>query len=257
MRACGGVAVCILVSGSSALLALVAILGGGDLSAPVTVGLIATVASLVAVGSLLRSSPSAGAKVAADKTATASVDDLIGMLDDTLMLARATQVDQQQTMPIDIPGLLAEIAARKGSLTVRLAGTPRAIVARGARVALGRAFEILIENARVRGTQTAIECDSGASMLVVHVDDNGMGIPRPVRERIFEWHYYMTTPPSARAGCSAELVIARQIARTSGGDIVVGASPMGGARFTLRLPLVGALPAEQGQAHAPSFTAAS
>jgi signal transduction histidine kinase len=31
-------------------------------------------------------------------------------------------------------------------------------------------------------------------------------------------------------------VIARQIARAHGGDIVVSSSPEGGARFTLRLP---------------------
>jgi signal transduction histidine kinase len=77
------------------------------------------------------------------------------------------------------------------------------------------------------------------------VDDDGPGVERDDRERIFEWQYYMTTAPSQRRGCCAELVIARRIARSSGGELVVGASPMGGSRFTLRLPLQ---PAQAGEA---------
>ena len=224
MRVRGGLAVCILVLGFSALLASVAMLGRDQLSASVTFVLIVGVASLVAAGALFLPFLSTGAIDDGDDARSAgptSVDDLVGMLDDTLSLAREARTAHQPTfMPVDIPGLLREIAARKGSLTVRLAGAPRAIVAQGAPVAIGRAFEILIENARARGRQTAIECDSGASALVVHVDDNGSSIPRGARERIFEWHYYMTTPPSERAGCSAELVIARQIARTDRKSVV-------------------------------------
>jgi signal transduction histidine kinase len=48
----------------------------------------------------------------------------------------------------------------------------------------------------------------------------------------------MSTPPSQRAGSLAELVVARKIVRSFGGEIFVTSSPLGGARFTARLPLV-------------------
>ena len=106
--------------------------------------------------------------------------------------------------------------------------------------ALGHAFDILIDNAYASGRRVALECDSGVSFLLVHTDDDGPGIPHALRQRVFERQYYMSTPPSERPGCSAALVIAHQNARALGGTLSVGASPMGGARFTLRLPLLGA-----------------
>ena len=106
------------------------------------------------------------------------------------------------------------------------------------RPAIARAFEILVENALTNGSRASLSCDHGTSNVVVHVDDDGPGVPRSERTHVFDWHYYMSTPPSQQVGCRAELVIARQIVRAHGGDIVVAASPLGGARYTVRLPLL-------------------
>ena len=105
--------------------------------------------------------------------------------------------------------------------------------------AIERALEILVENALTHGSQASVSCDHGTSAVVVHVDDDGPGVPRSERAHVFDWGYYMSTPPSQQTGCRAELVIARRIARANGGDIVVGPSPLGGARYTVQLPLLG------------------
>lgn len=164
------------------------------------------------------------------------VDDLVGMLDDTLKLARAAPV-AGELGPANILEVLQAAAAKQRSPRLTLV-VKTAPIHTLARPALGRAFEILLQNALAHGAQAQASCDHGTSALVVHVDDDGPGIPRSERTKVFDWRYYMTTPPSQQIGCCADLVIARQIMLAHGGELIVGPSPLGGARFTARLPLL-------------------
>jgi K+-sensing histidine kinase KdpD len=167
----------------------------------------------------------------------ASVDDLVGMLDNTLKLASAVPAGHLE--PVNVPDLLGELAARRKSERLILNVRPRSLLTLASRPALSRALEILVETPLANGFNVSPSCDQGTSALVVHVDDNGPGVPQAERQRIFEWHYYMSTPPSTHKGWRVELVIARQIMRSLGGDIRVGPSPLGGARYTAKLPLLG------------------
>jgi signal transduction histidine kinase len=63
------------------------------------------------------------------------------------------------------------------------------------------------------------------------VDDNGPGIAEADRARVFE-PYYTTKAHGTGLG----LAIVKRIAFDHGGSVAVSASPLGGARFTLRLP---------------------
>jgi nitrogen fixation/metabolism regulation signal transduction histidine kinase len=66
---------------------------------------------------------------------------------------------------------------------------------------------------------------------VLHVEDNGPGVPEAQRERIFE--PYVTDKSE---GTGLGLAIARRIVNDHGGSISVDDSDLGGARFSLRLP---------------------
>jgi len=66
------------------------------------------------------------------------------------------------------------------------------------------------------------------------VTDNGPGVPADQRERIFE--PFVRLPRSTRNGTGLGLAIVRRTIEAHGGTITCGASPTGGARFTLRLP---------------------
>lgn len=168
----------------------------------------------------------------------ASVDDLVKMLDDALKLSQPVPV-VERLEPVDLADLLGAVAKRQSSTRLELRVRPRPFHTLASRPAIARALEILVENALANGTRACVECDYGTSAVVVHVDDDGPGVARSERAHVFEWRHYMSTPPSRQIGCRAELVIARQILRTHGGDIVVGCSPLGGGRFTARLPLLG------------------
>ena len=69
------------------------------------------------------------------------------------------------------------------------------------------------------------------------VEDDGPGIAEADRERVFDRFVRLDDARSRDAGGSGlGLAIVREIARSHGGDVRVDASPLGGARFTLRVP---------------------
>ncbi|WP_072396733.1 ATP-binding protein [Hyphomicrobium sp. CS1GBMeth3] len=248
-----GVAGCILVVLGLVSLALLA--GEGAFDVARTIGpyvLLALVAGIYLAGesrSALRAisflfrraivgSVEAKKQSGADGPA-GGLDDQIVRLGNVLKFARAIPVvDRFET--VDIPALVTDVIAGKTYARLCLSSSPtRPIFTLASREALTRALEILIENALMSGAARAVlSCDSGTSALVVHVDDDGPGVPKSVRAEVLEWRYHMATPPACHAPCLADVVIARQIARAHRGDVVIGCSPLGGARFTLRLPLV-------------------
>jgi two-component system sensor histidine kinase PilS (NtrC family) len=64
----------------------------------------------------------------------------------------------------------------------------------------------------------------------VHVDDDGPGVPEDIRARIFE-PFFTTRPDGTGLGLAAS----HQMVTRFGGSLAVHASPLGGARFTIRL----------------------
>ena len=65
----------------------------------------------------------------------------------------------------------------------------------------------------------------------IHIDDDGPGIPPGRREEIFE--FFFTTKET---GTGLGLPLAHRVAEEHGGSLEVAEAPLGGARFTLRLP---------------------
>lgn len=74
--------------------------------------------------------------------------------------------------------------------------------------------------------------NGGRDWLEVTVDDSGPGVSAEVRARLFE--PYFTTKQS---GTGLGLAIVQRIVTEHGGEIRYADSPLGGARFIIRLPL--------------------
>jgi two-component system C4-dicarboxylate transport sensor histidine kinase DctB len=75
------------------------------------------------------------------------------------------------------------------------------------------------------------ECDN--NWVLIHIDDNGEGIRTEKLEHLFE--PFFTTKKN---GLGLGLSISQQIIHSMNGDISVSKSNLGGARFTLRLPII-------------------
>jgi signal transduction histidine kinase len=86
-----------------------------------------------------------------------------------------------------------------------------------------------LEHGRVRVATRAV-----AGAVEVSVHDNGAGVAPENRERIFD-PFFTTKGPDEGTGLG--LAIAHEVARFHEGTLEVAASELGGARFSLRLPL--------------------
>lgn len=77
----------------------------------------------------------------------------------------------------------------------------------------------------------------------IAVEDNGMGIPAPLKEKIFErFHQSMLIAGNKPQGSGLGLAICRQIVTYFGGKIWAENTQKGGAKFTFTLPLNAAAP---------------
>jgi signal transduction histidine kinase len=81
--------------------------------------------------------------------------------------------------------------------------------------------------------------------FVLHVDDNGSGIPEALRSTIFDPYVTHTA-----GGTGLGLAIVKKIVVEHGGTIEVSSSPMGGARISITLPRDSS--DEEGQRRPPS-----
>jgi signal transduction histidine kinase len=102
---------------------------------------------------------------------------------------------------------------------------------------MNHVFMNVIDNAlRAVGTRGRIEVHGTVEddFYVVTVADSGAGIELESRERVFE--PFWTTRPAGE-GTGLGLSIARQILEEHAGSIQADVSSLGGALFTVRLPL--------------------
>ena len=77
--------------------------------------------------------------------------------------------------------------------------------------------------------------------ISVAVNDTGSGIPEAEQGRIFE-RFYRCDQSRSQPGFGLGLSLARAVARTHGGELVVESTLGSGSRFTVTLPRGGAFP---------------
>jgi two-component system osmolarity sensor histidine kinase EnvZ len=101
-----------------------------------------------------------------------------------------------------------------------------------------RCIANLVGNAQRYGKRIELSGVSDGRILAIHVDDDGPGIPIERREDAFRPFYRLDESRNQDNGNSGlGLAIARDIARSHGGDIQLDRSPLGGLRATVTLPV--------------------
>lgn len=164
-------------------------------------------------------------------------------------LAFARGEGEEPASTVDLPTLLEDCLNRFRrsattldiTLTTPLPALPPLLLRRGA---IDRCLNNLIGNATrygrgvIRVSMALATGPLGDSVEIV-LEDNGPGIPADCREDVFRpFHRLDPSRNPKTGGTGLGLTIARDIARSHGGDILLGDSPdLGGLKVTLRLPL--------------------
>ncbi len=202
-------------------------------------------ASLRATLDVARAHPDAytSAELVAD--ADREAQRMQALVDDLLLLARvgSTPLTSDE---LDLAAVVRDVVdAETGRANAPThgqdaAGTPTVDVGgagrgRGDAVATGRVVRNLVGNA-LRHARTVVRVTVADGRVVV--EDDGTGIAVVDRERVFERFVRLDDAREREAGGSGlGLAIAREVAREQGGDVVLGASDLGGLRAEVRLPV--------------------
>jgi two-component system sensor histidine kinase BaeS len=107
---------------------------------------------------------------------------------------------------------------------------------------LAQALRNLLANAIAHtgpGGLVRLGAQQAAGRVRLSVDDDGPGIPETERSRVFDRFHRMRAGrgDAADGGAGLGLSIVKAIGEAHGGRVEAGASPEGGARVTLELPL--------------------
>jgi two-component system osmolarity sensor histidine kinase EnvZ len=165
------------------------------------------------------------------------VDEMAHMLEDYLAFARGDSGEQSEET--DIAALLEQLrvdSERNGhKTTVSFYGRPMVSVRPAAFM---RCLSNLVSNAARFADAIAITGHRDHRWLMVTVDDDGPGIPVDMREEVFKPFMRLDDARNQdQGGTGLGLAIALDIARSHGGDLTLGESPLGGLRATVRVPV--------------------
>jgi two-component system osmolarity sensor histidine kinase EnvZ len=170
----------------------------------------------------------------------ADVNEMQHMLEDYLAFAKGDGGEAAE--PTNVSELLEEVhddAQHFGKpIELRLRRRPHDLVLPLKRNAFKRAITNLVSNAARFGDQIVIRAGTDRQWLRIEVDDDGPGIPPEERDNVFRPFYRLDHARNQDEGNSGlGLAIARDIAKSHGGDVALGESSMGGLRAIIRVPL--------------------
>ena len=177
------------------------------------------------------------------EAANKDIDELTELIDELLTFARL----QHGAPPlaeegVELNALIGEVVDSVASLrpevrVVFAPGTTAGNPYTGDPRYLRRAVLNLVSNAtRYANGRVEVRCQKAGGGFVIQVDDDGPGIPEGDRQQVFEpFARLEANRGKDKGGYGLGLAITWRIAQWHRGTIDAAESPLGGARFTLRL----------------------
>ncbi len=160
------------------------------------------------------------------------LDELELLVKGALQCVKDTDI-HENIEPVDLNHLLHGLTEPYlGSGRVTLDGAARDLYP-GKPLALRRCIGNLLDNALKYGERAHLHIEDDAEAFVLHVDDEGPGVPEQKLEQVFEPHFRLA---SQQQGYGMGLGIARNLAHSHGGELSLRNLRDGGLRVTLWLP---------------------
>lgn len=168
------------------------------------------------------------------------IKDMQHMLEDYLAFTKGDGGELAQ--PTRVLDLLEEVqgeAVHFGvPIEIKINKRRRDLVVPLKRNAMKRVIINLLSNAARFGDQVILRLATEKGFIRIEVEDDGPGIPANERENVFKPFYRLDHSRNQDTGNSGlGLAIARDIAKSHGGDVTLSESPLGGLRASIRLPI--------------------
>jgi len=167
------------------------------------------------------------------------VQEMEAMIDGYLAFARGEGTEEATEIKIkDVVDEVIHGAVRSGQTIKRTSMPGTKLFAK--RNAFKRCLTNLVSNAhRYGGDKAQISGGpDGKGWFLIHVDDNGPGIPAKQRGLAFQAFYRFDSSRNiSTGGVGLGLTIAQDIANNHGGKLELSVSPWGGLRATISLPM--------------------
>lgn len=142
------------------------------------------------------------------------------------------EIDLRNVVNVGVKGLLPELERRGLILETEISDKP--VLVSGDRPRLEQCVVEYLSNAMEHspdGGTIRVSCLRENDDALIAVEDEGPGVPRAVRDRVFD--LFFTTKP---AGTGIGLATVKRIAKLHGGDANLADVSAGGARFTITIP---------------------
>lgn len=169
-----------------------------------------------------------------------TLEEMAEMVDSVLAFARE-EADQEPARAVDLGALVDSVCAdlADAGLAVECADLPGVSITCRAS-ALRRAVANLASNAARHGGGARVSLEISGRQVLIHVDDDGPGIPEDDMEAVFRpFHRLEKSRHRDTGGVGLGLSVVRTVAHAHGGEAVLANRPGGGLRATLALPLEG------------------
>ncbi len=146
-------------------------------------------------------------------------------------------------MPLDLGRLVAErvgVLAAGNDRNVHCEAVPGMVV-RGDAALLARVLDNLVGNAfkfSPPGSPVRVRVERRGDSAVIHVGDDGPGIPSAERERIFQ-RFVRGAGGASAPGLGLGLALVAEVVTWHGGTVVVDSVEGVGSTFRVVLPLAG------------------
>jgi signal transduction histidine kinase len=165
------------------------------------------------------------------------------LVEDLLLLAKADDTGLRiQRTDVDLDDLVGiELRRLRTANGVAVEGVVPPVRVTGDAAKLSQVLRNLADNAvQAAHGKVRFTLAEQAGIATVTVEDDGDGIPADERSRVFERFVRLDASRARGSGGSGlGLAIVREVVRGHGGTVEVTDSPLGGARFVVRLPVAG------------------
>ena len=175
------------------------------------------------------------------------LEELDSLVDSSLVYSRfERELPEPHLTCVDLADWLNEkvdairILGRSLDLSVDCSALPLGQLVKLDQKSMPYALTNLLRNAiKYTKSRIVVSAEIKNNYVFIHVDDDGLGIAKADRQRVFKAFARLDrSRDRATGGHGLGLAIVRLILEQHGGTAVADASPLGGARFTLSWPLL-------------------